>query len=207
MSMNHVRRALALSLSLVLAWGLAACGPSGPDMPMEIQIDGDIIILGRTALSDLAQLGWKARLTGAQREIRAKAKFVGFHYRLERTDGSGVQFWASVYVPFQGNVSGGSADVSQEQAVAGDEGVLYRVEVRKDAAGDCDVFYNGVNLQDMTYARAQRWGAVKDEAQSRTTYSLEAARGSLKFEQSDTDSGLGGLTITMSAGAFEELRE
>ena len=132
---------------------------------------------------------------------------MGFHYRLERTDGSGVQFWASVYVPFQGKASGGSADISQEQAIAGEEGVLYRVEVRKDAAGDCDIFYNGVSLQDMTYARARRWGAVKDEAQSRTVYTLEVARGSLNFEQSDTDSGLGGLTITMSAAAFEELRE
>lgn len=207
MSMNHVRRALTLFLSLVLALGLAACGPGGPDMPMEIQIDGDAIVLGQTTLPDLARLGWKAKLTGAQREIRAKAKFVGFHYRLERTDGSGVQFWASVYVPFQGNVSGGSADISQEQAIAGEEGVLYRVEARKDAAGDCDIFYNGVNLQDMTCARARRWGAVKDEAQSRTTYTLEAARGSLSFEQSDTDSGLGGLTITMSAAAFEKLRE
>lgn len=207
MSMNHVRRALTLFLSLVLALGLAACGPSGPDMPMEIQIDGAVIVLGQTTLPDLAKLGWKAKLTGAQREIRAKAKYVGFHYRLERTDGSGVQFWASVYVPFQGNVSGGSADISQEQAIAGDEGTLYRVEVRKDAAGGCDIFYNGVNLQDMTYARARRWGAVKDEAQSRTTYTLEAARGSLNFEQPDTNSGLGGLTITMSAAAFEELRE
>lgn len=207
MSMNHVRRALTLFLSLVLALGLAACGPSGPDMPMEIQIDGDAIVLGRTTLPDLARLGWKAKLTGAQREIRAKAKFVGFHYRLERTGGSGVQFWASVYVPFQGNVSGGSADISQEQAIAGEEGVLYRVEVRKDAAADCDIFYNGVNLQDMTYARARRWGAVKDETQSRTTYTLEAARGSLNFKQSDTDSGLAGFTITMSAAAFEELRE
>lgn len=207
MSMNHVRRALTLFLSLVLALGLAACGPSGPDMPMEIQIDGDTIVLGQATLPDLVRLGWKAKLTGAQREIRAKAKFVGFHYRLERTDGSGVQFWASVYVPFQGNVSGGSADISQEQAIAGEEGVLYRVEARKDAAGDCDIFYNGVSLQDMTYARARRWGAVKDEAQSRTVYTLEVARGSLNFEQSDTDSGLGGLTITMSAAAFEELRE
>lgn len=207
MSMNHVRRALTLFLSLVLALGLAACGPSGPDMPMEIQIDGDTIVLGQATLPDLARLGWKAKLTGAQREIRAKAKFVGFHYRLERTDGSGVQFWASVYVPFQGKASGGSADISQEQAIAGEEGVLYRVEVRKDAAGDCDIFYNGVSLQDMTYARARRWGAVKDEAQSRTVYTLEVARGSLNFEQSDTDSGLGGLTITMSAAAFEELRE
>ena len=136
MSMNHVRRALTLFLSLVLALGLAACGPSGPDMPMEIQIDGDTIALGQATLPDLGRLGWKAKLTGAQREIRAKAKFVGFHYRLERTDGSGVQFWASVYVPFQGKASGGSADISQEQAIAGEEGVLYRVEVRKDAAGD-----------------------------------------------------------------------
>ena len=48
---------------------------------------------------------------------------------------------------------------------------------------------------------------MKDEAQSRTVYTLEVARGSLNFEQSDTDSGLGGLTITMSAAAFEELRE
>lgn len=207
MSMNHVRRALTLFLSLVLALGLAACGPSGPDMPMEIQIDGDTIVLGQATLPDLVRLGWKAKLTGAQREIRAKAKFVAFHYRLERADGSGVQFWASVYVPFQGKASGGSADISQERAIAGTEGILYRVEVRRDDAQGRDVFYNGVNLQDMTCARARRWGAVKDEAQSRTVYTLEVARGNLNFEQSDTDSGLGGLTITMSAAAFEELRE
>ena len=95
------KTALTLFLALALALGLTGCGPSGPDMPMEIQIDGSAIVLGRTTMSDLTGLGWRAKITGAQREIRAKAKFVAFHYRLERTDGSGVQFWASVYVPFQ----------------------------------------------------------------------------------------------------------
>lgn len=205
--MIRQKTALTLFLALALALGLTGCGPSGPDMPMEIQIDGDAIVLGQTTMSDLTGMGWKAKITGAQREIRAKAKFVAFHYRLERTDGSGVQFWASVYVPFQGKASGGSADISQERAIAGTEGILYRVEVRRDDAQGRDVFYNGVNLQELTCAQAQRWGAARDEERSPVTYSLEAARGSLKFEQSDTGGGLGGLTIAMSAGAFEELQE
>lgn len=204
--MIRQKTALTLFLALALALGLTGCGPSGPDMPMEIQIDGSTIVLGRTTMSDLTGLGWKAKITGAQREIRAKAKFVAFHYRLEQTDGSGVQFWASVYVPFQGKASGGSADISQERAAAGTEGVLYRVEVRRDDAQGCDVFYNGVNLRELTCAHAQRWGAVRDEVQSPAAYSLEAAQGSLKFQQSDTDGGLGVLTIAMSADAFEALQ-
>lgn len=203
------KTALTLFLALALALGLTGCGPSGPDMPMEIQVDGSAIVLGRTTMSDLTGLGWRAKITGAQREIRAKAKFVAFHYRLERTDGSGVQFWASVYVPFQGKSSGGSADITQEQAAAGTEGVLYRVEVRREAAQDCDIFYNGVSFQELTTAHAQRWGGVREEGQSPAAYSLEAALGRLEFQPSDTDAdgGLDGLAIVMSDSAFQEMRE
>ena len=50
------KTALTLFLALALALSLTGCAPSGPDMPMEIQIDGSAIVLGRTTMSDLTGL-------------------------------------------------------------------------------------------------------------------------------------------------------
>ena len=203
--MNLLKRAAPLSLALALMLVLPACGPAGPEMPMELRTGAGGIVLGRTSMSELAELGWTAKLTGAQREIRQRAKFVAFHYRLERDGGTGGQFQVSVYVPFEGRASGGAADISRERSIAGSQGVAYRVSVGGDAARAPDVSYNGKTLRDIRPADAGNWGAVREEGVSPAAYTLEAARGTLRFVF-DEDGGLAEFTLTMSAAAFERLR-
>lgn len=207
--MNLTKRAALLTLALALVLGLTACGPSGPDMPMEVTIDGHTIALGQTTMSDLTGLGWKAKLTGAQREIRQNDKYVAFHYNL-MVDGGGAgkEFWASVYVPFQGHISGGSADISQEQALAGTEGVVCMVSVRKSAGEDLSISYNGVDLQDITWDTAKEWGATVKEGEYVTSAELAAAQGTLSFAESSYNDGeLNELKITMNTNAFAKLQK
>lgn len=206
--MNLIKRVTLLTLALALVLGLTACGASGPDMPMEVTIDGHTIALGQTTMSDLTGLGWKAKLTGAQREIRQNDKYVAFHYNL-MVDGGGAgkEFWASVYVPFQGHISGGSADISQEQALAGTEGVVCMVSVRKSAGEDLSISYNGVDLQDITWDTAKEWGATVKKGEYVTSAELAAAQGTLSFAQSSSGKDLNELTVTMNTNAFAKLQK
>lgn len=207
--MNIIKRIPLLALSLALLLGLTACGPSGPDMPMEVEINGNAIVLGKTTMSDLTGLGWKASLTGAQREVRQNDKYVAFHYNLAVDGGgAGKEFWASVYVPFQGHISGTTADISQEQALAGTQGVVCMVTVRKSAGKDLSISYNGVDLQDVTWDTAREWGATVKEGEYVTSGELTAAQGTLSFAESSYNDGeFNELTVTMDTNAFAKLQK
>lgn len=197
-----------LTLILALALGLTACGASGPDMPMELEIDGHTVALGQTTTGDMAGWGWDVQFTGSQNEIRENAKYVACYYSVEKADGSGNQFWVSVYVPFQKNMDGKYVDFSAEEKESRTNGVVYRVEVRKDASENYDIAYNGMDYQDLTWEDAEGWGAVKDEDAYPTTYELEAARGTLKFEKGYTgEDEPGKFTVTMGQNAFSRLQK
>lgn len=206
--MKLTKRITLLTLVLALALGLTACGPKGPEMPMEMELDGHTIVLGQTTTGDIAGWGWEVSLTGTQNEIREDAKYVACHFSVKKEDGSGNQFWLSVYVPFQKNISGDYVDFSKEEKLSKTEGVVYRISVRKDASENYKIVYNGKDYQDLTWEDAEGWGAVKDENAYPTTYNLEAAQGKLKFEKGYTgEDEPGELTVSMNQNAFAKLQK
>lgn len=206
--MSIMKKGGMLALALLVVLGLSACGPKGPDMPMEMELDGHTIVLGETTTGDMAGWGWEVNLTGTQNEIQENAKYVACHYDIRKEDGSGNQFWVSVYVPFQKNISGNYVDFSAEEKESKTNGVVYRISVRKDASENYDIVYNGMDYQDLTWEDAEGWGAVKDEDAYPTTYDLEAAQGTLKFEKGYTgEDEPGELTVTMNQNAFSRLQK
>lgn len=210
--MKLLKRVTLLTLALALVLGLTACDAIGglgkPDMPMEFTIDGHTVALGQTTTADLAGYGWELDFTGTQNEIREDAKYVACYYSVNRPDGG--TFWVSVWVPFQKNMVGDrGVDFSEEEKMSKTEGVVCRVEVRKDASEEFEILYNGINYQDMTWANAEEWGAEKDEASPYiTTYKMEVAQGSLKFEEGHTGKDEPGkFTVSMNTGAFSKLQK
>ena len=107
-----------LALALALALGLASCA-SGPDMPMEVTVNDHTITLGKTTTGDIAGWGYEVSFTGSQNEIREDAKYVACHFRIKTEEGSGHEFWISVYVPFQKNIEGDYVDFSAEEKQIG----------------------------------------------------------------------------------------
>ena len=206
--MNIMKKCGMLALALLMVLGLAACGASGPEMPMEFTIDGHTLELGKTTTGDIAGWGWEVQFTGSQSEIREDAKYVACYYSIKKEDGSGNQFWVDVYVPFQKNMNGKYVDFSAEEKQSRTEGVVYRVEVRKDASENYDITYNGMDYQDLTWEDAAEWGAAEKEGAYPTTYELAAAQGTLKFEKGYTGQDEPGkLTVTMSTSAFSKLQK
>lgn len=205
--MRPVKRINLLVLALAIALVFSACGASGPDMPMEFTIDGHSVALGATTTGEMAGWGWDVAFTGSQNEIREDAKYVACYYTISKAEGSGNTFWVTVYVPFQKNVKGNYVDFSAEETQSLTEGVVCRVNVRKDAARNFDISYNEVNLQDITWAQAEEWGAKENEGKYPKTYELEASQGSLTFEKSYTDDEMGELTVTMDTNAFAKLQK
>ena len=207
--MKLMKRVTLLTLALSLALGLTACGAAKPEMPMEFTIDGHTVALGQTTTADLASWGWNLSFTGSQNEIREDAKYVACYYTVEKDDGrSGDEFWVDVYVPFQKNISGDYVDFSEEEKMSRTEGVIYRVEVRKDAAENFDIAYNGMDYQDLTWEDAAGWGAAEKEDAYPTTYVMEAAQGTLKFEKGYTgEDEPGKFTVTMNSTAFSKLQK
>lgn len=205
--MKPVTRIALLVLALLLASGLSACGFSKPDMPMEFTIDGHTVALGTTTTGEMADWGWDVAFTGSQNEIREDAKYVACYYTISKADGSGNSFWVTVYVPFQKNTSGNYVDLSAEEKQSLTEGVVCRVNVRKDASENFDISYNGVDIQDITWATAEEWGAKEVEDKYPKTCEMEAAQGSLKFEKSYTDDEMGELTVIMNTASFAKLQK
>lgn len=205
--MKSAKRTPLLVLALMLALCLNACGLSGPDMPMEFTIDGHTVALGVTTTGEMAGWGWDVAFTGSQNEIREDAKYVACYYTISKADGSGNEFWVTVYVPFQKNMSGNYVDFSAEEKQSLTEGVVCRVDVRRDASQNFEITYNGVNLQDITWAKAGEWGAKENEDAYPKTYEMDAAQGSLEFKKSYTDDEMGELIVTMHSNAFAKLQK
>ena len=206
--MNFIKRVTLAALALLLALGLASCGASGPDMPMEVTVNGKTIVIGKTTTGEMADWGWEVAFMSSQSDIRKDAKYVACHYHI-KVDGGGAgkEFWVSVYVPFQKNISGSTVDLSKEKAESKTAGVVYRVSVRKSAGKKLSISYNGMDLQDITWDTAEGWGAKVDEESYYKSAELSAAQGTLKFEQSAGEGDeVNELTVVMSTGAFSKLQ-
>ena len=206
--MSIIKRAALLAMSLLLVLGLAACGASGPDMPMEVTVNGKTIVIGRTTTGEMADWGWEVAFMSSQSDIRKDAKYVACHYHI-KVDGGGAgkEFWVSVYVPFQKNISGSTVDLSKEEKESRTAGVVYRVSVRKSAGAKLSISYNGTDLQDITWDTAKEWGAKVDEESYKKSAELSAAQGTLTFEAgSGVNAEMNELTVVMSTGAFSKLQ-
>lgn len=198
-------------LALALALGLTACGgPSGPEMPMELTVNGQTIVLGQTTTAEMKDWGWEVLLSGSQSEIRTDAKYVACYYHIKIDGGgAGKEFWADVYVPFQKNMKGTDyVDLSAEEQQSKTEGVVFRVQVRKSAGKDLSISYNGVDLQDITWDTAEGWGATVNRGQYTVSAELAAAQGTLSFAESSYHDGeLNELKVVMSTNAFSKLQK
>ena len=206
--MNIIKRVALPVLALLLVLGLAACGASGPDMPMEVTVNGKTIVIGKTTTGEMADWGWEVSFMNSQSDIRKDAKYVACHYHI-KVDGGGAgkEFWVSVYVPFQKNISGSTADLSAEEKESKTAGVVYRVSVRKSAGEKLSISYNGMDLQNITWDTAGEWGATVDEDSYYKSAELSAAQGTLKFEQSAGEGDeVNELTVIMSTSAFSKLQ-
>ena len=206
--MDLIKRVTLLALSLLLALGRASCGASGPDMPMEVTVNGKTIVIGQTTTGEMAGWGWEVAFMNSQSDIRKDAKYVACHYHIKVDGGSaGQEFWVSVYVPFQKHISGSTVDLSAEEKESRTAGVVYRVSVRKSAGKKLSISYNGMDLQDITWDDAVAWGAKVDEESYLKNAELAAAQGTLEFKAS---SGYGDemneLNVIMSTGAFSRLQ-
>ena len=207
--MNITRRITLLALSLLLALGLASCGASGPDMPMEVTVNGKTIVIGRTTTGEMAGWGWEVAFMSSQDTIASNAKYAACHYHI-KVDGGGAgkEFWASVYVPFQKNMDGGYVDLSNEEKESKTAGVVYRVDVRKSAGEKLSISYNGMDLRNITWDTVKEWGAtVNEDDYGNKDAELAAAQGTLKFEKSYTGDEMNELTVIMSVNAFSKLQK
>lgn len=207
--MSIIKRITLLTLSLALLLGLTACGASGPDMPMEVTVEGKTIVIGKTTTAEMKDWGWEVLLRDSQNEIRSDAKYVACYYHVKiNGGGAGQEFWLDVYVPFQKNMVGSRVDLSSEEKLSKTEGVVFRVTLRKDAADELNISYNGTNLQDITWDTAAEWGAkVEEDSYGNKSGELSAAQGTLKFKKSYTDAEVGELTVTMGTNAFTKLQK
>lgn len=217
--MKPIKRITLLALSLVMVLGLTSCdalsslgiGVSKPDMPMEMGFDDHTVVLGQTTTAEMESWGWDVQFTGSQNEIREDAKYVGCYYTISKGEGSGNEFWVTVWVPFQKNFKGeNGVDFSEEEKLSKTEGVVCLVNVRKDAAENFKMTYNGVDYQTLTWDMAEEWGAKPTERSNEYSpiYQIDAAQGTVKFEKGYTgEDEPGELTVSMNSGAFSKLQK
>lgn len=211
--MNLIKRVTLLTLSLALILGLSACAGMGkPDMPMEITIDNHAIVLGQTSVTDLAGWGWEVQFRGTQSEIREDAKYVACYFTIRKSEsGSGDQFSVTVWVPFQKNFEGERhVDFSEEEKMAKEGGVVCRVEVRKDAAENFKVVYNGKDYQELTWDDVKEMGAKESERSNAASpiFELEASQGTLQFQKGYTgEDEPGEFHLSMNSNAFSKLQK
>lgn len=210
--MNLTKRAALLTLALALVLGLAACGAGKPEMPMEITMDDHTIVLGQTTTAEMAGWGWDVQFKGSQDTVNENAKYVACYFTIRKSEsGSGDQFSVTVWVPFQKNMVGSTkVDLSEEEKMSLTEGVVCRVEVRKDAAKNFKITYNGMDYQDMTWDNAKEWGATETERSNAASpiYELEAAQGTLRFQKGYTGKDEPGeFHVSMNSNAFSKLQK
>ena len=179
---------------------LTACA-SGPEMPMQVTVDGYDIVIGKTTMQDLIDQGYEVNNNGNQDVAKDGDRYISFYYSLDK--GAGHQFWVTVCVPWSGK-----ADISAESAQSATEGIVRSVEVRKSAAEDISVVYNDVELADMSFDNATEWGAKENKDKSVKTYQLTAKQGFLTWEAINTsDQEFNELRVQMSQKEFEKMQE
>lgn len=178
-----------------------ACVGGGPEMPMELTVDGHTIVLGKTTMKEMTDLGYEVRVTGTPDTIQKDAKYVPFYYSL--TKGAGNEMFVTVCVPW-----GGSADVSAEQASAPSEGIIKRVEVRTSTVEKVTASYNGEDIKELTFDKAIEWGAKQKEDAGVKTYEIKAKDGFLKFESENTSGeDFHTLSVELKMSVFEKMQK
>lgn len=188
---------ICMSLMMLM---LTACA-SGPEMPMQVTVDGYDIVIGKTTMQDLIDQGYEVNNNGNQDVAKDGDRYISFYYSLDK--GAGHQFWVTVCVPWSGK-----ADISAESAQSATEGIVRSVEVRKSAAEDISVVYNDVELADMSFDNATEWGAKENKDKSVKTYQLTAKQGFLTWEAINTsDQEFNELRVQMSQKEFEKMQE
>ncbi len=185
---------------ICLLMGLTACA-GGPEMPMELTVDGHTIVLGKTTMKEMTDLGYEVYVTGTPDTIKKDAKYVPFYYSL--TKGVGNEMFVTVCVPW-----GGSADVSAEQASAPSEGIIKRVEVRTSTVEKVAASYNGEEIKELTFEKAIEWGAKQKEDASVKTYEIKAKDGFLKFESENTSGeDFHTFSVELKMDVFEKMQK
>ena len=188
---------ICMSLMMLM---LTACA-SGPEMPMQVTVDGYDIVIGKTTMQDLIDQGYEVNNNGNQDVAKDGDRYISYYYSLDK--GAGHQFWVTVCVPWSGK-----ADISAESAQSATEGIVRSVEVRKSAAEDISVVYNDVELADMSFDNATEWGAKENKDKSVKTYQLTAKQGFLTWEAINTsDQEFNELRVQMSQKEFEKMQE
>lgn len=200
------RKIILLVGLLLLIFSMTACGSNGPEMPMEITVDGYDIVLGQTTMQDMIDLGYEVHTDATPNSINNDAKYVPFYFSLDK--GAGHQIHVTVLVPWSG-----SKDVSEERSLAQKEGVIQIVKVTLEGTKKVDVVYNGVNTKDLsfTYA-ADEWGCKLKEGtdgnSSKTTYTLAAKNGGIELQGAYTTSKeYDSLRVYLSEKAFENMHK
>lgn len=190
----------AVLLVLIMSFSLVGCGRI--ELPMEVTVDGNTIVLGQTTMQDMIDLGYKAGSTSKPDTAKKGDKYIAFTYSLSK--GAGNQIFVTVCVPWSGDTN-----VSKETALSATEGVIRSIRLSTSALEKVDVTYNGINLKDFTFDYATEWGAKKDERLSNfLAYSVEAKRGYVKLSADGAFSeDFGELSLQMYDKEFENMQK
>lgn len=196
------RKPVLLIVLLLLALSLTACAKK-MDLPMEVTVDGYTIVLGKTTMKDMTDLGYEVHTDGMPDVAREGDKYIPFYYSLDR--GAGDQIHVTVMAPWSGN-----SDISAEQSFAVTEGVIRSVRFTLDAVEKVEVTYNGMNVNDLNFEYAkEEWGAkLDDQSSTKIKYQVDAKNGFVILDSiSVMEQEYGGLNIQLTTSAFEKMQE
>lgn len=192
----------ALVVALVLALSLTACSGGGKDMPMEVTVDGNTIVLGQTTMKEMTDWGYEAELTKTPDTAKDGDKFISFSYSLDK--GAGNQFFVTVCVPWSGKT-----DISHERSIAPTEGIVKSVSVRVSSTEKIEAAYNGVKLKELTYEYAEKeWGAASEKKDGdKMKCTVKAKAGFVVLSGTDTfDDTFNELNVQLTQAAFDKMQ-
>lgn len=189
-------------MTLVFLCLTACSGSKGPEMPMEVTVDGYTITLGKTTMQDMVDLGYEAHLEKVPGSAKTGDKYIPFYYSLDR--GVGDQIWVTVCVPWDGKT-----DIGEETTLSATEGIIKTVSLSVTASEKVEATYYGVNLQDLSFEyAASEWGAKEKEGASKKTYTLDAKNGLIQLEtQLTSTEDFHTLIVQLSQKEFEKLQK
>lgn len=194
------KRFTAVLLVFIMMFSLAGCGRA--DLPMEVTVDGNTIVLGQTTMQDMIDLGYEVNYTGKDDTVKSGDKYVSFQYSLKKE--AGHQIFVTVCVPWSG-----STNVSKEADLSATKGIIKTVRLKVSALEKVSVTYNGINLKDFTFDYAEEWGAKKDERMvNLLAYSVEAKRGFVRMSADGAFSEeFGELSLQIYEKEIEKLQK
>lgn len=197
-----MKKCILVICMLLFLMSLTACGSNGPDMPMEVTVDGFTIVLGKTTVKEMTDLGYDLKVTAMPDVAKEGDKFIPLYYSLDK--GTGNTIFITACVPW-----GGSADITKETQLGPTEGIIKSVEVRVSATEKVTATYNGVDLQEMTFDHAvNEWGAKRDEDSSKMKYTITTNKGFISFQSATTSSEeFDELNIQLKQNVFDKMQK